>query len=506
MKKNITAVIELASGELRLKIGEKKGDGIKITEGLSYPLSLGKDTFHTGKISFETMYKTAEIINGFLQVAKEYGVEKLSTIATTAVREAANKDYVSDQIKIKTGVDITIIDDSKEKNLINTLMLSLLPQKYTASAAVIHLGSGNISVSLLEDSLLTDTMIIKTGGLRLSEMFDVVGEDKYPEVVREYLRPYVDGIMNILPESLSAVIITGSDADLISALCGGKPQADVTEIGKQNFSSFYKQTKEKSPAAIEEKFGVSHEKQEILTPALIICNRILKNTSAEKIIALPITAGESLILKMLNPTRFAELNRRLEQSALISAWKIAARYGADSDHTKKVETCALMLFDKLKKLHGLGKRRRFLMQMTAILHNIGKFINPKSHCTHSYNIIKGLDIAGLDDNEKRIIAAAALFHGSVLPDMKYDEYSSLSPEARSVVSKLCAILRLAVAINSGYGDKYDGVTIKLKGNKLTVTLLTYKNIELEKLIFATKAELFTDVFGIKPILAKRSVI
>lgn len=506
MKKNITAVIELASSELRLKIGEKKGDGIKIIEGLSYPLSLGADTFRTGKISYETMYKTAEIINGFLQVTKEYGVEKIYAIATTAVREAANKEYFSDQIKNKTGIDINIIDDNKEKNLINTLMLSVLPQKYTASAAVIHLGAGSISISLMENALLTDTMIIKTGGLRLSNMFDEVGEENYHEVVREYMRPYAEAITTMLPDSLNGVIITGADAELISALCGGKQAAGVVETDKQSFNAFYKQTKEKSPVSLEEKYGISHEKQEIITPSLIICSRILKHSKAEKIIALPITAGESLVLKGLNPTRFSALQASLEQSAIISAWKIAAKYGADTDHTKKVETCALMLFDKLKKLHGLGKRRRFLMQMTAILHNIGKFINQKSHSLHSYNIIRGLDIVGLDDSEKQIMAAVAFFRGNTMPDMKYEEYSSLSPEDRSVVSKLCAILRLAVAVNSGYGEKYDDINIKLKGSKLTITLSTYKNIELEKLIFAARSELFADVFGIKPVLVKRSVI
>ncbi|MCC8097472.1 MAG: phosphatase, partial [Eubacterium sp.] len=104
MNKKITAVIEIASNELRLKIGEKKGEGYKLVESLSYPLSLGRDTFHYGKISFESICKAAEIINGFLQVSREYGVEHISAIATTAVREAANKEYVLDQIKVKTGL------------------------------------------------------------------------------------------------------------------------------------------------------------------------------------------------------------------------------------------------------------------------------------------------------------------------------------------------------------------------------------------------------------------
>jgi exopolyphosphatase/guanosine-5'-triphosphate,3'-diphosphate pyrophosphatase len=74
------------------------------------------------------------------------------------------------------------------------------------------------------------------------------------------------------------------------------------------------------------------------------------------------------------------------------------------------------------------------------------------------------------------------------------------------VSKLCAILRLAVAVCSGHGDKYESVEVRLKGNELIVTLVTYKDIELERWSFNSKNEFFTDVYGIRAVLNKRSVI
>jgi exopolyphosphatase/guanosine-5'-triphosphate,3'-diphosphate pyrophosphatase len=178
----------------------------------------------------------------------------------------------------------------------------------------------------------------------------------------------------------------------------------------------------------------------------------------------------------------------------------------DVEHIKRIEDCALMMFDKLKKLHGLEKRERFLLQMAVILHNVGKFINPKAHYIHSYHIINGLDIVGVDEDEKRVIAALALYHGTLLPDMERSEYAELTPKNRVLVSKLCAILRLAVAVNSGHGDKYDSVEVHLKDNELIVTLVTHKDIELERWSFNTKKEFFADVYGIRAVLNKRSVI
>lgn len=505
MKKSM-AVIEIASNELRLKIGEKKGDSVRLVESISHPLSLGKDTFHNGKISFESICKTAEIINGFLQVTNEYGVERVETIATTAVREATNREYVLDQLKIKTGLNLSVADDSREKNYINTLMFNILPKKYTASAIAVHLGSGNISISLLEKNMLTYTQTIKTGGLRLSEMFEAVGVEKYSSVVREYLRSFIDNVLNFIPKDTKNVILTGADVELMSTLCGGKKSDGVIEIAKNNFGEFYKQVKEKSPTELEEKFDVSVDKQEVILPAVIIYNRILKYTGADKIFAVPITAGDMILLSMLNQSVASELEKHSENCAITSAWKIAERFQMNIGHLKGIEKCALMIFDRLKKIHGLNKRERFLLEMTVILHNVGKFINPKAHYKHSYHIINGLDISGVDDEERLVIATAALYHGSIVPDMKYEEYRSLTPEQRVLVAKLCAVLRLAVAVDSGYAGKYEDISVNLRGNELIITLVTFNDMDLEKWTFDSKSEFFEDVYGIRAVLNKRSVI
>ncbi len=387
MNKRSTAVIEIASSELRLKVAEKKGEGVKIIDSLTYPLSLGKDTFHSGKISFESICKTAEIINGFIQVAKEYGVSNIQTIATTAVREAVNREYVLDQIKVKTGLDLYVADDSQEKNYINTLMFNILPKEHTQSAVIVHLGSGNITISLMENSSINYTQSIKIGGLRLSEMFDMVGIEKYSSVVREYLRQFLDTIVGFLPKNVTSVILTGYDVELISRLCNGKATGSLIEIAKSDFSAFYKQIKEKSPSELAQRLNMSVDKQEALLPALLIYNRILKYAQTDRLVAVPITAGDAILWDNLQGDKYNELKKHYELCAIEAANRVARRFDMDMEHLAKIEECALMMFDKLKRVHGLDKRERFLLQMAVRLHNVGKFINPKAHYIHSYNII-----------------------------------------------------------------------------------------------------------------------
>lgn len=58
-------------------------------ELLEHPLRIGHEVFTSGRISVETVRRLSEILRGYSQVMKEYGVTEYRAIATTALREAA---------------------------------------------------------------------------------------------------------------------------------------------------------------------------------------------------------------------------------------------------------------------------------------------------------------------------------------------------------------------------------------------------------------------------------
>ena len=113
----ICAVIELGSNSIFFKIAQRRGNEVEVMENVEYNLSLGKDSFARGKIEFEKVVKTCELIDDFLEMAKGYGVRNkdIKMVATTAVREAKNRDYIIDQIMVRTGVELQVLDDSEEK-------------------------------------------------------------------------------------------------------------------------------------------------------------------------------------------------------------------------------------------------------------------------------------------------------------------------------------------------------------------------------------------------------
>lgn len=116
----------------------------------------------------------------------------------------------------------------------------------------------------------------------------------------------------------------------------------------------------------------------------------------------------------------------------------------------------------MKKLHGYKLRERTLLQVSAILQDIGKYVNVKNHALLSYNTITNLDIVGINDHERLIIATVCYYHNGNIPSMDSPIYNQLSQEDRVMVSKLAAILQISNAINTSHSPKFEQVSVNRK--------------------------------------------
>jgi exopolyphosphatase/guanosine-5'-triphosphate,3'-diphosphate pyrophosphatase len=121
----LSAVINLGSDSLYLTIAERQKNKMIILEKLEYPLSMGKDTFTNGYISFEKVDRACEIISGFKKIIRDYHIKDVYATGTTALREASNSYFILDQIQTKTGIKVWIMDDSDEKSYIKNIRIRI---------------------------------------------------------------------------------------------------------------------------------------------------------------------------------------------------------------------------------------------------------------------------------------------------------------------------------------------------------------------------------------------
>ncbi|MDR1558620.1 MAG: HD domain-containing protein [Clostridiales bacterium] len=504
----LAAVIDIGSSELRLKSAQFSKTRIKYLESLIYPLALGRDTFNTGKIGFDKVDKACEIIRNFMMIIHEYGITNIRVVATTAVREATNTDYFLDQVKIKTGLNIIVMDDMEEKLYIYKLLTRLLKDDVKNSALMVHIGSGNIGLSAMESGRIQFTQNIKVGSLRISELFGDIQEysSEFYVVLEEYLHSFTDMLETVIPENNKHFVVSGTEITGASELIGASKKGVFHMIPKDKFLEFYQEIKLKTTERAAEDYRISAEKAEVLFPAMCIFHNLLRFTQAEKIIASEVTLSDAILYEMLCPQEFAAINKDFGKNTLLSAMALAKKCDAMESHYKQVENFAVKIFDKMKKLHGLGPREKLLLQTAAILHDIGKFINLSHHYRHSYDMITGSDITGLNQLETEIVANLAMYHAHRAPGPLDNNYTKLDLSTRVLVSKLTAILRIADALDRGHTQKFSEIDVRITDEELMVIISTNENIDLEQWSFKDKGAFFEEVFGIKAVIRQKKVM
>lgn len=92
-----------------------------------------------------------------------------------------------------------------------------------------------------------------------------------------------------------------------------------------------------------------------------------------------------------------------DADVISAARNLSARYMSYSPHIDALTQMATLIFDTMKKIHGLGKRERLLLQVAAILHDCGKYISLANGPLCSYDIIMASEIIGLTHMEREIV-------------------------------------------------------------------------------------------------------
>jgi len=161
------------------------------------------------------------------------------------------------------------------------------------------------------------------------------------------------------------------------------------------------------------------------------------------------------------------------------------------------------IFDSMKKVHGLGKRERLYLQIAAILHDCGKYISLVNIGETSYNIIMATEMIGLSHMEREIVASVVRFNHSEFTYYGQPGGDGFDKEIYLVVAKLTAILRLANSLDRSHKQKLKGLKAQLKEGELILQVETLEDITLEACFFEQRAEFFTEVFSITPVLKQK---
>jgi len=158
---------------------------------------------------------------------------------------------------------------------------------------------------------------------------------------------------------------------------------------------------------------------------------------------------------------------------------------------------ALRLFEQSEPLHRMGPEERLLLEVAAMLHDIGQFIQPVDHEKHGYYIVKHSPILGMTPRQQEMVAQIIRYHRREPPSLKDEEFRALSQGDRLIVTKLTAILRLADGLDTSRSRAVQDLTlVPMDKNRWRLLLTGERDMLLEKWQLRKRKSLFEDVFGV----------
>jgi exopolyphosphatase/guanosine-5'-triphosphate,3'-diphosphate pyrophosphatase len=183
----------------------------------------------------------------------------------------------------------------------------------------------------------------------------------------------------------------------------------------------------------------------LLLPAASLIRHLSTEIAAAEVLVPYLTLRDGLIADLMPGSHGAHY---LSAADLVAeGQQLVARYGGNAGYAENTASLSTQIFDQTVSLHGLGERERALLEFSALVHDIGSYINVRNRHKHSMYIIESSDIAGLSVIEKDMVANIARYHRKSAPEAHHLEFQSLPRGKRVVVSHLAAILRLAYGLD-----------------------------------------------------------
>ena len=507
------AAIDVGSYDLEMKIFEMSGkSGMKQVDDIRYRLDLGTDSYADGKVSNETVNELCGILKEFQNIMKSYKVSDYKAYGTSAIREIRNTKILQDQIRQRTGIRIEVLSNSEQRFMdyksiaSKTEDFNKIIEKGTA---IVDIGGGSIQISLFEKGSLTATQNMRLGVLRMQEWMNHLNaasskiEGLIDEIAMAQLSIFKK--MYLKDCKVEHVILVDDYLSVIlqnPAITGERPGV----IDAETYMNFLETVQSRTLAEIAGTLNIPRENAMLLFISAVLVKRIMKLMDASLLWAPGVTLCDGIAYEYAEQHKIFRVEHDFERDILSSAENISKRYMGSKKRGETLERIALTIFDSMKRIHGLGRRERLLLQLATRLHDCGKYISMVNLGECSYNIIMSTEIIGLSHKEREIVANVVKYnHGSFVYYHEADGKSLLDEEAYLVMAKLTAILRVANGLDRSHKQKFKDVRTVVKDGQLVIHVETAADITLERGLFTKRADFFEEVYSIRPVIRQKKI-
>ena len=512
-KRNLAA-IDIGTNSFHLIVVRVKEDGnFEIIDREKEVIRLGEGS--GGDIKFikpEAIIRALDALKRFKGIADSHNAN-VRAVATSAVREAHNRNDFMEQVFEKTGINIEIISGVEEARLIYLGVLKAVPV-FDKKIFAVDIGGGSTEFLIGKKGEPIFSISMKVGAVRLTQKFF---PDFHVNKTRvQKCRDWVEGELYQIANNIKKInfqFCIGSSGTIISAGLMINAIRNNSPSGNGILNNFiftkdelYEIEKEiLSRKTVEKRRkirGIDDKRAEIIPAGIIILSTIFKLLDLDKITISGYALREGIIIDTMQKRHKDISKPGFENIRMQSINNLSHSFRNDASHGKHVARLSLQLFDQTKELHKLDDECREYLEAAAILHDVGYHISHANHHRHSLYIIRNSELLGFNENEINIIAHTARYHRKSHPKSSHQEFKALPSEIQMIIKKLAAILRIADSFDRTHRKIVSSLDTTIKDESVEIYLHCSNKIkpDIELWNLERRKGLFEEVFGKKIVV------
>ncbi|MBK6765094.1 MAG: Ppx/GppA family phosphatase [bacterium] len=501
------AAIDIGSNSIHLLIARVAPDagGFVVLDRDKDAVRLGAGIGESGEIREDALTRMIVALKNFRDRARASGAT-IRAVATSAVREASNRDVIVERVRREVGLTIEVASGFEEARL-TYLAVCHAVETGQNTALMLDIGGGSTEfvVGRSEEILFDDSL--KLGAVRLSREFFPEGKTDGKAVAecRRFCALSLSPIRRGLAHHRFHIAIGSSGTALCLArmIVEKRGPAASARLNRVTFSAaeLYDCVERilaaKTTAGRAKLKGVDEGRAEILAAGALIMEAVFRELALEAMTISEYSIREGIILDSIARLYQTERFVSHEGQRYRSVQSLAKRFDYELPHSEHVTRLALSIFDQTGALHGLGEIERELLEAASLLHDIGLFVSHAAHHKHSYYLIRNSQLLGFADYEQQIVALVARYHRKSPPRRNHLEFMAVPTAQQQIVMKLAGILRIADGLDRTHASTVKNVAVEIGSSDVVFRLTPAGRNTLEYAIWGAerKRDLFEEAFG-----------
>ena len=416
---------------------------------------LGSGSGEMKQLHSDAIERGVAALGRFRRVADSFGAE-VHAVATSAVREAENREEFLEAALAKANVGVEVISGVEEARLIHLGVLQAVPV-YDKQVLAIDIGGGSTEFIVGRGGDVLAARSLKVGAIRISDRFfrkEPVKKRAVDEA-RKDVKSFIAPVRPMVEDAGGFEVAVGSSGtilnvgEMIRARRGDDPdrQVGLTTFSADGLAEVVDDLASR-PKAVDRLTvpGLDPRRADIILGGVIVLEQVFRSLAIAEMVTSDFALREGVLLDVVR--RRAGAVGHLGDLRSESVRHLAALVPGEQEHCRHIAALALQLFEGTRHLSGLSDEAEEWLEAAALLQNVGLVISHDRHHLHSYYVIRNSELlTGFTDHEIELIALVARYHRKSAPKLRHPEYARLHEADRRVIEILSGVLRIAAGLD-----------------------------------------------------------